>query len=522
MDPLRPYQAKAIAAVYQREKAGVKAICLQGPTGCGKSRMVAQFLIDGKPQIALTHRRTLLDQWANVLTNYGIPFGFRANGRGTNLNAPIQLGMVQSEYSNAHKRNKWPLHQCSRLFIDEIHTVTAVMAQSIVAAYRATGATFIGTTATPSEIGHLCDEIVVAATIGELVEQGYLSPVVAFTPDGPGIEKLESVERQANGEFSPTGLEKVWDAKTIFGRVVEHYRLLNPTYQPAVLFAQGVKESLWFAQRLSEQGIRSAHIDGDCVWLDGEQFDSGSDGAARQRVFDGLRDGSIKCVCNRFVLREGWDLPEIAHVIMACIVGTRSTFMQMVGRGMRAAPGKTQCVLQDHGGNVWRWPTAGFDDPWDMSTPAATLEKIRAMIRRGDSAEEHPEHATSDPIVCPKCYANRISGRKCFVCGFEYEKRSRPVIQLDGSLSLETGPMFVKRRISKAIDDAYEWERAYWGAKKNSPTRTFEQVYAFYAHQHNWRWLPRKLPLMPKRDRHWFSPVGEVEISDLYPKERRT
>jgi hypothetical protein len=99
-------------------------------------------------------------------------------------------------------------------------------------------------------------------------------------------------------------------------------------------------------------------------------------------------------------------------------------------------------------------------------------------------------------------------------CGFRYDKHSHYVIQANGTLRFITGKLYKPRKVTRRDGDDKRWERAFWGARKNG-SRTFEQIYAWFAHQNNWRWLPRDLPLMPKHDYQWYLPCRDVPIKDL-------
>jgi superfamily II DNA or RNA helicase len=380
---LRDYQIDNNNRVRRLEDFGPVRVCCCSPTGSGKSVMEADMLLDDKPQLLLTHRRFLLDQLSAELSAHGVKHGVIARGVRASWHEPIQLGMIQTFYKRAFESKKLLLPEAARVHIDEIHTVSAMMAQRIATAYRARGASLIGWTATPYELSHLCDHQIVSATVPELIARGYLVPPIVYGPDMPGAEELETVNRQANGEYSPSQVERVWNSKAIFGRVLASYHRLNPEQKPAMGFAQSVPASAWFAQRFSACGVKSAHIDGDDVWVDGKLYES--DTAARTAVFDRTRpDGDIKCLWNFFVLREGFNAPWISHIIFATIVGARHNWVQMGGRGLRPFEGKTHCTYSDHGGNWLRHEPLDSAKPWDMRTRAVTLAKLRIAHMRAD------------------------------------------------------------------------------------------------------------------------------------------
>lgn len=520
---LRPYQERTVAQLRDLEEVWPVRACCQSPTGSGKTLMMAKMLMDDTPQIVLTHRRLLLDQLSQVLSAHNIHHGLRAAGHATDFAAPVQLAMVQTEYSRVVKNKTWKPHRpCARVHIDELPTIKGPQAQKILDIYREHGASTFGWTATPVQVGHLVDHLVVAATVRELIDLGHLVPFVTYTPDGPCCDQLDRVKRQANGEYNVEQLGKVWRADVIFGRVLEQYNILNPDRKPTVLFAGGVAESLYFAQRLSRRCITAAHVDAKNIWVGVGQGASyhaeewPSDSEHRKRLFAMVKSGEIKVICNRFVLRDGWDQPEIEHVILACVFGSRMSYVQACGRGLRPSPetSKMRCTFQDHGGNAWRFPALDSEEPWDMHSTPAELHQQRVDALRGET--ETPP-ADPEPIVCGKCNALRMSGAECPECGFRSSTRSRYVMEISGDLRRVYGPIYKPRRILRTKTDAKTWNGLFWGARRNKPRRTLRQVWTFHAMQNGWRWLPKDLPLMPAvgKDELWGARCGEVALTDL-------
>lgn len=505
MFELRPYQQLGNAALRRHLAKGQTSVCMVSPTGSGKTAMITDILQDGGKQMLLTHRRILLEQTAKVMTEEGIDFGIRAAGHGTNFKAPIQLALVNSEHRMAHKSKKWPRHNPDIIHVDERHAMCGNMTRTVELNYMAHGASSIGWTATPNELGGICDKIIQVVTVPELIASNHLMQPLVFGPDMPDMKRVEKVKRQANGDFSKVGLDKFWTPSAIFGRVLTHYKALSRDGCGTVLFAQGVKESLWFAERLTEQGVKAAHIDGTNVWVDNEFYKS--DPKKRAEVFARVESGEIKVLCNRFVLREGFNLPKIGHCILACIFGSRSSYVQSVGRVLRPYPGRTHAIIVDHGGNWLLHPAIDSVAPWEA------MESQRILAQ--DRVEKLRDRKIPEPIACPKCFCVRATGDTCPQCGFRTTKKSRLVVQVDGTLQVVNGSAFPQRPIVPQADDAEVWKRCYFGALRYHPEHSFQQVYSYYAVKSNWRWLPRDLPFMPRRSRHWFSKIGDLKKSDL-------
>lgn len=526
MNTLRPYQTRLVDDVRDLVSLWRARVCVQAPTGAGKTLMMAALLADpvakddrfplgvateqvGMSQLVVTHRRILLDQLSRELNACGIEHGIRAAGHVPNTSAPIQLCMLQSDYARSIKGKKWKLvADVARIHIDEIHTVKGATAQKLLAAYP--NASVIGWTATPREIPPtVCDTLIVAATVPELIDGGYLVPPIVFTPTGPDVARLDSMRASVGGDYSPSDVDKLLPRNVILGYVHGHLLRLNPELKPTVCFCGGVPQSLFMAQELTKRGVQAAHIDGKQIWTHYGMVDSTP--KHRAELFDMLVRGDMKVVCNRFVLREGWNLPAIEHVVLATSFGSRTTFVQACGRGLRTAPGKTACTFQDHGANFWRFPPLDGDTPWDMTTPERVTQAALDDDRRT------PEPKNPEPICCPECTCLRVSGPQCPHCGYRHTTSSKHVMQLSGELVRREGRLYKTRAVRETPGDAETWRRAFWASRKNSPKRSLRQVYTWHARNNNWRWLPKTLPLMPRDDNQelWSAKVGVVNLNEL-------
>jgi len=512
MNTLRPNQVYALEAIPKAVEAGYRNICLTGPTGSGKSRIMYELLAGSSDEMSLyTDRRMLLRQIAKGLSDHGIEYGFRAAGEQPALLRRVQLTMMQTEGKRANEA--WEIHPAKTILIDELHKMSAGTMQTLLEHHRAEQphSVMVGFTATPLGLGHLCDKLIQAGTVSEMRDIGALVPAYHYGPDEPDTKWIGKIAVDG-GECGIPQPKRMEFAHRVFGRVTEQYELLNPERKPGVLFAPGVAESLWFAQELCRQGIPAAHIDGEHCWIDGEQHDTSDE--LRQQILDASKDGRIKIIANRFVLREGIDAPWWEHCIMATVFGSLTSYLQAGGRMLRASKetGKTRATIQDHGGNWHRHGSLNSDREWNLGYDDRIVAGLRAKSLR--------EKKEPEPICCPKCYALRLSGPKCPQCGFEYNKRVRSVLQKDGSLKPMYGDIFRPRRqLSNTERLREEWTSRIRAIRKSSkPTvasMTFSQAEVAFARDHNWGYPPHSLPMMPVNDIDWFMPVKDVPVERL-------
>lgn len=514
-----PHQLRAYDEVRDAHRGGWNRVVLTIPTGGGKTRviceLVANWLAEGLKVVVYTNRRMLVDQLRRVLTAAGFQFGVRAAGAKDERDLPLQVSSIQTEIARVYNRDMgaWALHEADRYVIDECHLMNGEYVEKIMEDHREQGALGLGTTATPIDLFRLWDKLIVAGTTSELRDCGALVMADQF---GVGEPDLRHVKRLKLGEDLSEGQNrKAMMTQSILGETIKHYRRLNPEQKPALLFAPGVKESVWFAEQFTHNGIRSASIDGADIWLDGKLYKT--DTKARQEVLDLSEAGDVKVVCNRFVLREGVDMPWVEHGIFACVFGSLQTFLQSGGRLLRASPktGKKLAVVQDHGGNWHRHGSLNADRDWDLCMNPAMAAGMRLDKWLHPKRGERPP---PQPSCCPKC-CRVLNGLKC-PCGFNIEpgKKSRPVVEIDGSLSLVEGDIYHPIRTTFKPDTHTKWEKIFWRARASGMTfRAAEGL--FYTE--NRYYPPRDLPLMPRNDRDWYREVADVPFQALVPRPEK-
>lgn len=519
MPELWPHQQYTLNAVADAESDGVRRIVVTIPTGGGKTlvmqKLAESFLEMHKRVVLYTNRTFLREQISDGLMDAGIYHGVRAAGEADEREHPFQISSIQTEHSRVIKRKRWDVHAADLVLIDEAHLQKEEMAKSILALHK--DALIVGFTATPLGLEEMYDRLIVGATLAQLRKCGALVLSRHFGPDEPDYRDFKKLSSdKLDLKLSDKDAVTVMGPRPqLFGRVWANYEILNPERRPTILFAPGVEESIWFAEQFASKGVRSAHIDGDDVWIDGEFHKSDSD--LRRRIVEELRGGSLFVVCNRFVMREGINIPEVSHGIFATVFGSVQTYLQAGGRLLRSAPGKTEATIQDHGGSFGRFGSLNEDREWFLEQTAEMAYAIRAeRIRSGKQ---------SQPFLCPKCGRAWTRGRVCLVahkgCGYELPakaKKSRPVVTAEGQLRECVGEFFRPRRVNRAPNAIRDWcQLIRFRCKEGTRgERTYRQAAAAYAIDHHWQWPDPSWPLMPINELDWFRKVHDV------PPERLT
>lgn len=505
--PRWPHQLYAVKEVHAAVASGKNWIVVTSPTGGGKTQIVGDLLADyaraQRPAVVYTNKKLLTSQNAKAFEDMGLDFGMRAAGHGVQFESFIQVASMQTEHSRVSTRNERELHKAEIVIVDEAHVQMGKTAKAILKKHVEEGATVVGITATPLDMGEMYEHLIVAGTNSELRACGALVLANHFGPDEPDLKAFKLKQESDGDNLSESQIRKAIMTPTIFGRVWDWYEKLNPDRVPAVLFGPGVAEALWFAEKFHQKGIGAAHIDGNDIWINGEWHKSTPD--VRAQLEEGSREGSIKVVCNRYVLREGVNWPWIQHLILAYVVGSLQTYLQIGGRGLRAWPGKESLTVQDHGGAWWRHGSLNEDRHWSLEYTNGTIAGMRMERMRKNPNE--------DPWRCPQC-AKIMKGAVC-KCGFVCPpKRSRPVVSTDGSLRQMTGDIVKPRRICKQKSMEKVWEEMYWRSKNWKKGRTFRAAMALFAHENNYVYPDPDWKFMPIEEMDWFRFVKDV------PRER--
>lgn len=503
---LWPHQATGITGVIDAVTYGSRRVVLTAPCGAGKTKIMTELIgwarTERMPVALYTSRRMLFQQTGKVLERNGIDYGMRASGCEPALLRDVQLCMTQSEFGAVYTRGKRELHPAKLVLIDEIHMQGGGMMGQIVKDHYEAGAAVVAFTATPLDLEGEWDSLVVAGYNSDLRECGAHVLATTYCPDAPDLKHIKKYK--VGEDLTDKDNSKAMMRPGVFGRVYDHWNRLNPEAKPTILFAPDVAGSIHFAEQFHKKGVRAAHIDAKQIWLDGEYYESSDE--MRAEILKGSECGDITVLCNRFVLREGIDLPHIAHCIMATVFGSLTSYLQSGGRVIRSHPSLSLVTVQDHGGNYIRHGSLNADREWELGQTSYKTTQMRQDFMR-----EKPD---MEPIICAKCGAGRLSGPTCHKCGHQSVKRSRVVVQIDGTLKAVEGPSFKPRRVKCEPNTERLWEAMYHRAKSQKWDATFRQAEALFFYENHY-YPPRDLKLMPQNPEDWYEKVRRVPREKL-------
>ena len=332
---LRPYQAEAKAAVFEQWDKGAFKTLLVLPTGCGKTIVFAKVAEDcvrqGYRVLILAHRGELLEQAADKIkksTNLGCA---TEKAEQTCLGSwfRITVGSVQS-MQREKRLSQFSENYFNVIIIDEAHHCISDGYQKVLQHFPS--AKVLGVTATPDRgdmrnLGEFFESLAYEYTLPKAIREGYLSPIKAMTI--PLQLDLSGVSIQS-GDFKAGDIATALDPylHQIADEMMKYCR-----DRKTVVFLPLVKTSQKFKEILNEKGFKAAEVNGESK--------------DRAEVLEAFDKGEYNVLCNSMLLTEGWDCPSVDCVIVLRPTKVRSLYSQMVGRGTRLYPGKTDLLLLD-------------------------------------------------------------------------------------------------------------------------------------------------------------------------------
>lgn len=418
MIQLRPYQAGAVQSARSVLASGAKRLVIYSPTGSGKT-VIGEAIIrgcraKGKRVVFLCNRIGLVKQASEHLTRNGIPHGVVQGDNTHSIHMPVIVASIQTV-----ARRGMP--DCDVIIIDEAHGVAGSSEYRKVL-FSHNALPVIGLSATPfakgmgkeyRELsGPLFQSMVVASTIGELIEDGYLVDCDIYAPSKPDLESVKLTRNQfGEMDFSDKDAAKAADTPALVGDIVEHwFRLANDT--PTVCFASSIAHSKHITERFRAHGVAAEHI--DCYTDEGE----------RAAIMARVLSGETTVISNVGILTEGWDFPACSTMILARPTKSLIRYIQMVGRVLRVHSSKSRALVLDHSGTVESLGFPTDDLPLDLDDgKAKTSEK---------------QQKKAEPKPCPSChFVKPPKTRVCPQCGFAAQVEVETQ-EADGELELVT------------------------------------------------------------------------------------
>ena len=447
----------------------------------------------GKRVVFLAPRRELVRQTSDHLDECGIVHGIIMAGEPYSPDAHVQVATKDTLAARTLRKHKISLPWADVLCVDEAHQSVAAEYVRLIAKFREQNPAMVllGLSATPGRadgkgLGDIYDVIVKAASYSELREGGHLVECQVYAPSIPDMRGVKTVA----GEWESAEVQKRMSKPKLTGDIFDHWSSLASDRQ-TVVFASGVKHSIYLRDVFRENKIEVEHIEADTPKDE------------RDAILRDLEKGDIQVVCNCDVLTLGYDCPPISCIVLACPSKSLVRYRQRSGRALRPFPEKTECLILDHAGAALMHGYPDDDMDWEL---APTIDRKAQKVKQNEKAKSK--------IVCKNCGMVYDGQPNCPGCGCRNAKNGLRLAIQNGLLKP------VSREAAKVSAGAatFDDKERYWhqciGIAANKGRKIGMAAHMFKNRFGCWPRSP--LPHVPQGKVEWG-----MYAADLYPQYLR-
>ena len=332
-----------------------RSVMAQMPTGTGKTYLLTAVIdsfVSNNPMEKVwivAHRRELVSQIDETVRK----FHSYSTSNTSSLLSSVKAMSIQWLMRHYDEIEEVP----GMIVIDEAHHALAKTYKEMWE--RFPKAKFLGLTATPCRLNgkgftDLFDVLVQSWDVPEFISKGRLATYdfVSIKSDGMTQRLIDSLQKRgADGDYQNKEMDMLLNKKPSIERL---YRSLEEygKDRKGIVYAINISHAQKITKLYQEHGVKAIAID------------SKTPAAERQQDIEAFKKGDIQVLVNVDIFSEGFDCPDVEFVQLARPTLSLAKYLQMVGRGLRVAKGKKNCVIIDNVGlyrvfglpsQVWNW-----------------------------------------------------------------------------------------------------------------------------------------------------------------------
>ena len=306
------------------------------------------------------------------------------------FNVPIKAVSIQWLSKHYDEIEEEP----GMIVIDEAHHALAKTYKGMWDRFPKTK--FLGLTATPCRLNgkgftDLFDVLVQSWSVPEFISKGRLATYdfVSIKSDGVTQRLIDSLQKRgADGDYQNKEMDMLLNKKPSIERL---YRSLEEygKDRKGIVYAINISHAQKITKLYQENGVKAIAID------------SKTPATERQQDIEAFKKGDIQVLVNVDIFSEGFDCPDVEFVQLARPTLSLAKYLQMVGRGLRVAKGKKNCVIIDNVGlyrvfglpsQVWNW-NAMFEGKLKVGKRKETPKdrEFFLMNEKQDDIQIHPD-----------------------------------------------------------------------------------------------------------------------------------
>lgn len=345
---LYDYQRNAIDKIFERLKLFPENhnLLYQLPTGGGKtvifSEIAKRYIKElNKKVIILTHRIELCAQTSNMLLEFGV--------NNKIINSKVKSLPDQHEYmcfvamvetlNNRLQDEKIDIENIGLVIIDEAHYNSF---RKLFQYFEKSD--ILGVTATPLSsnirlpMKENYHELIVGDSISDLIEKGFLSCATTYSYD----VHLGSLKIGVDGDYTVSSSDRLYSTHLMQEKLIDAYKEKS-LGKKTLIFNNGIFTSKYVYDSFKKAGFEIEHLDNTNT----EQ--------ERRDILNWFRTKPDAILTSVGILTTGFDEPTVETIILNRATKSLTLYHQMIGRGSRKLPNKSEFTVIDLGNNALRF-----------------------------------------------------------------------------------------------------------------------------------------------------------------------
>ena len=369
-----------------------QSVMAQMPTGTGKTYLLTAVIdsfVSNNPiekVWIVAHRRELVSQIDETVRKF---HSYSASNTSTLLSSvkAMSIQWLMRHYDEIEE-------EPGMIVIDEAHHALAKTYKEIWE--RFPKAKFLGLTATPCRLNgkgftDLFDVLVQSWGVPEFISKGRLATYdfVSIKSDGVTQRLIDSLQKRgADGDYQNKEMDMLLNKKPSIERLYQSLEKYGKD-RKGIVYAINISHAQKITKLYQEHGVKAIAID------------SKTPATERQQDIEAFKKGDIQVLVNVDIFSEGFDCPDVEFVQLTRPTLSLAKYLQMVGRGLRVANGKKNCVIIDNVGlyrvfglpsQVWNW-NAMFEGKLKVGKKKETPKEREFFLMNEvqDDIQIHPD-----------------------------------------------------------------------------------------------------------------------------------
>ena len=345
---LYDYQIQDLNTIFKYLKESPPDVNLlyQLPTGGGKtvvfSEIARRYIEETKKKVVvLTHRIELSTQTSRMLSGFGV--------KNMIINSEVKELKDQNEFlcfvamvetlNNRLQEGMVQLDNVGLVIIDEAHY------NSFRKLFKFFEASIIlGVTATPLSsniklpMKDNYKKLIVGESISSLIEKKFLAKANVYNYD----VSLRSLKLGISGDYTVKSSDELYGNQNMLGKLLSAYEEIAKGTK-TLIFNNGINTSRYVFETFKKAGYNIRHLDNK------------NTATERKEILEWFAATPDAILTSVSILTTGFDEPTVETIMLNRATRSLTLYFQMIGRGSRILPNKSDFTVVDLGNNVARF-----------------------------------------------------------------------------------------------------------------------------------------------------------------------